>query len=220
MKIELRFNQNFLSISASSASEWSVSKNFAPELTAHQLEVPAAVFRYLGEATLTPRPIGAVIGCRASSPRFSPAVQAQAKAFGKLLAEHGFITLTGGLSGVMEVAAQGAKAARGLTLGILPGSEKAAANASLDIVLPSGIGIARNYLIAQAADVLIAVNGGRGTLEEMSYGLDFEKPVYSLGSWDCLPEVVQLAREEEIVVPLKELLARALHAQLLKEHHA
>ena len=69
-----------------------------------------------------------------------------AKEVGRELAKHNCIVLTGGGSGVMEAAARGAKAARGTTIGILPGHTKAEANKYLDIVIVSGMGFARNMM--------------------------------------------------------------------------
>lgn len=160
--------------------------------------------------------ICAVIGCKGDSLKFTANVQKQAFDTGAMIAHYGFITLTGGLSGVMSKAAEGARLSFGETLGILPGSEKDAANPFIQIVLPSGIGIARNYLIAQAADILIALSGGRGTLEEMAFGLDFEKKVVSLDSWD-IPGVTKIDSVTEIADHLNQIFKqnflKSLHSK-------
>lgn len=145
-----------------------------------------------------------VIGCKEDSDRFTKEVQEQAMEAGRIAATYGFVTLTGGLSGVMSKAAEGARQKFGETLGILPGTSKEHANPFIQIALPSGIGIARNYLIAQAADILIALNGGRGTLEEICYGLDFDKKVLSLNSWDI--SGVNLIDSIEAVIPFLDNL--------------
>jgi uncharacterized protein (TIGR00725 family) len=90
----------------------------------------------------------------------------------------------GGLGGVMEAACRGAKEAGGLTVGILPGTDRAAANAFVDVAIPSGLGEARNALVVRAADALIAVGGGYGTLSEIALALKAGKPVVGLDSWD------------------------------------
>ena len=77
-----------------------------------------------------------------------------AQHLGKLLAVAGFTVICGGLGGVMEAVCNGAKEENGLTIGILPGEESAAANPFVDIVIPSGMGIGRNLLIIRAADAL------------------------------------------------------------------
>jgi uncharacterized protein (TIGR00725 family) len=84
----------------------------------------------------------------------------------------------------MEAACRGAKEAGGLTVGILPGTERAAANAFVDVAIPSGLGEARNPLIVRAADALIAVGGGYGTLSEIALALKAGKRVVGLDSWD------------------------------------
>lgn len=141
--------------------------------------------------------ICAVVGCKESSKRFTPEVQKQAHSIGLMAAGLGFTVLTGGLSGVMSMAAEGASSLQGETLGILPGTEKSDANSFVQQVLPSGIGIARNYSIALACDMMVALDGGRGTMEEMCFALDFEKPVFSWGSWN-LDEAKPIQTEDQL----------------------
>jgi uncharacterized protein (TIGR00725 family) len=126
----------------------------------------------------------AITGRKETSPRYTAETAEAARVAGRLAAELGLVVLTGGLSGVMERAAEGAKAARGTTIGILPGNSHADANPFIDFVLPSGLGIARNCLIASACDLMIALPGGTGTLEEICFALDFDRPVISWGSWE------------------------------------
>jgi uncharacterized protein (TIGR00725 family) len=94
------------------------------------------------------------------------------------------VIVSGGLRGVMEAACRGAKEAGGLTVGILPGTDRAAANAFVDVAMPTGLGEARNALVVRAADALIAVGGGYGTLSEIALALKAGKRVVGLGSWD------------------------------------
>jgi len=160
--------------------------------------------------------ICAIVGCKEGSQRFTPEVQEQAFQAGRMAVLTGYSVLTGGLSGVMTKAAQGADSLSSTTIGILPGTEKAAANKYIRNVLPSGIGIARNYQIALACDVMIAVNGGRGTMEEMCFALDFERPVVSWNSWD-LDGVHKAAGEEDIfqfLVEQKEKLILKLFDEI------
>ena len=70
----------------------------------------------------------------------------------------------------MEAACRGAKAEGGTTLGILPGADRDAANPYVDVAVPTGLGEARNALVVRAADALIAVAGGYGTLSEIARG--------------------------------------------------
>jgi len=92
---------------------------------------------------------------------------AWAVAVGRLVAERGAVLVCGGLGGVMEAAARGAKQAGGLTIGILPGSDPAAANPHIDVAIATGLGEMRNALIVRAAGAVIAIGGGWGTLAEI-----------------------------------------------------
>ena len=103
---------------------------------------------------------------------------------GRELAARGAVLVCGGLGGVMEAACRGAKDAGGRTVGILPGTDRAAANPFVDTAIPTGLGEARNALVVRAADALIAVGGGYGTLSEIALALKAGKPVVGLDSWD------------------------------------
>lgn len=107
-----------------------------------------------------------------------------AEEVGALIARRGALLVCGGLSGVMQAAAQGAKAAGGATVGILPGLDKSDANPYIDIPLATGLGEGRNVLIVRSADALIAVGGEYGTLSEIAFGLKTGTPVIGLGTWD------------------------------------
>jgi len=115
-----------------------------------------------------------------------PGKQALEQAFevGRLLGERGAVLVCGGLGGVMEAAARGARAAGGLTVGILPGADVRDANPSIDIPVATGLGYTRNSLVVMNADALIAVDGEYGTLSEIAYGLIYGKKVIGLGTWD------------------------------------
>ncbi len=106
-----------------------------------------------------------------------------AERLGALAAERGAVVVCGGLGGVMEAACRGAKRQGGTTVGILPGLDRAAANPHVDLALPSGLGEARNALVVRAADVLIAVGGGHGTLSEIALALKAGKRVIGLDTW-------------------------------------
>jgi uncharacterized protein (TIGR00725 family) len=129
----------------------------------------------------SPRPeYVAVVGAGDASPDEAAA----AERVGRLLAERGAIVVCGGLGGVMEAACRGARAGGGTAVGILPGGNRAAANAHVSVAIATGLGEARNALVAGSADVLIAVGGEYGTLSEIALGLKAGKRVIILGSWD------------------------------------
>lgn len=128
----------------------------------------------------------AVVGCGAGSPKFTREVEERAIIVGQMAASAGFITLTGGYGGVMRAAAEGAQSKKGLTMGITRGEAHDDGNAYLDIVIPSGIGYARNSMTALACDVMVALSGGVGTLQEMTYAIEYGRPVLSWGAWPML----------------------------------
>ena len=84
----------------------------------------------------------------------------------------------------MEAACRGAKGAGGTTVGILPGLDRSAANPFVDVAVATGLGEARNALVVRAADALVAVGGGYGTLSETALALKSAKPVVGLESWE------------------------------------
>jgi uncharacterized protein (TIGR00725 family) len=102
---------------------------------------------------------------------------------GRLLAARGAVVVTGGLGGVMAAACRGARSAGGVTLGLLPGLDRSAANEWVSVVVPTGLGELRNGLVVRAADAVIAVGGGYGTLSEIALALKAGKPVVGIGSW-------------------------------------
>jgi uncharacterized protein (TIGR00725 family) len=118
----------------------------------------------------------AVIGPRAASEGERQA----ALALGAGLAGLDIVLLCGGKGGVMEAACEGAATAGGLSVGLLPDAEWQAANRFVTIPLATGIGEARNAIIARAALALVAIGGGYGTLSEIALALQFGRPVLAL----------------------------------------
>jgi len=126
---------------------------------------------------------------------------------GKVIAQSGHILVCGGLTGVMQHACRGAKSAGGTTIGILPSADKRDANPYVDIVIPTGIGLARNMIVVLSADVVVAIGGSYGTLSEIAYALQFQKRVFGLKTrWQVSDEVEML----DGASMLAEVL-RALH---------
>jgi uncharacterized protein (TIGR00725 family) len=125
------------------------------------------------------RPIVAVIG----SGRATAEEAAAAEAVGRALAKGGAVLVCGGRGGVMEAACRGAKASGGLTIGILPGARRDEANPYVDVPVVTGLGTARNALVARTAQSVVAVGGSYGTLSEIALALVFDVPVVGLGTW-------------------------------------
>ena len=90
----------------------------------------------------------------------------------------------GGLGGVMEAACRGARSRGGLTLGLLPGPDREAANGWVVVAVPTGLGEARNALVVRAADAVVAIGGGWGTLSEIALALKAGVPVVGVGTWE------------------------------------
>ncbi len=107
----------------------------------------------------------------------------RAREVGRLLAERGSCVLTGGLSGVMAAAAEGCSQAGGISIGLLPGTDREAASPHLTIALPTGLGELRNGLLVRSADGIVAVGGSWGTLSEVALAHRLGVPVVTLNGW-------------------------------------
>lgn len=103
-----------------------------------------------------------------------------AEEVGRLLAERGCTVVCGGLGEVMTAAARGAKSAGGTTIGILPGTSRADANEWIDHVVVTGLGHARNAIVAASGDAVIAVGGSHGTLTEVGFARIYGRPIVIL----------------------------------------
>jgi len=99
------------------------------------------------------------------------------------LAKRGATLVCGGLGGVMEAACKGASSEDGVTIGILPGSSRQAANSYVQIPIVTNLGEARNVVIVKSAEAVIAIGGGYGTLSEIGHALRNGVPVVGLNTW-------------------------------------
>lgn len=146
--------------------------------------------------------------------RAGPEALARAEAVGRLLASSGAVIVCGGMGGVMDAAARGARAAGGVSIGLLPGEQRGEGSPALSYRLPTGLGHARNALVVLASDAVIAVGGRAGTLTEIGFALIYGKPVVGLGTWALeRPEVargplVEAADSPEAAVSRALALAR------------
>jgi hypothetical protein len=124
---------------------------------------------------------------------------------GKNLAKVVDVLVSGGLQGTMKAVCSGFKTGGGLTIGIIPSYDKNNANKFVDVVIPTGLGLARNVLVVKSADIVVALPGETGTLSEIAYCLQFRIPVISLGSWD-IKGVIKVSNIEEAIKKISELL--------------
>lgn len=114
-----------------------------------------------------------------------------AEAVGRAIAEQGWHLICGGGQGVMEAACRGFQRGRSerssnFAIGVLPGEDSGWANEFVDVVIPSGIGIARNAVITRTAHAVVAVGGCSGTLSEIAFAWQQGRPVVAMvgsGGW-------------------------------------
>ena len=96
---------------------------------------------------------------------------------GKILAKEGIIVINGGRGGIMEAICKGVKEMNGISVCILPSEDKREANKYCSIVIPTGIGFARNSINVLAGDGVIAIGGRAGTLSELAFAWIYNKPI-------------------------------------------
>ena len=136
-----------------------------------------------------------------------PGRQALEAAFevGRLVARAGAIVVCGGLGGVMEAAARGAREEGGFVVGILPGGSPDDANPWVDLPVATGLGYTRNALVVMNADAVVAIDGEYGTLSEIAYCKIHGKKVVGLGTWDVKGVETATTPEEAVRLALEGL---------------
>ncbi|APX98272.1 TIGR00725 family protein [Natronorubrum daqingense] len=108
----------------------------------------------------------------------------RAEGVGRELATRGHTVVCGGRGGTMAAVCRGANDAGGTTIGILPGEDREDANEFVDIVIATGLGHARNALVALNGDAVIALAGGVGTLSEIGFAGIYDRPIVGLETHD------------------------------------
>ncbi|HTW20385.1 MAG TPA: TIGR00725 family protein [Mycobacteriales bacterium] len=103
---------------------------------------------------------------------------------GRAIAERGDVLVTGGLGGVMAAACRGASEAGGVSVGLLPGSDRSEANPHVTVAIATGLGELRNGLVVRSADGVIAIGGSWGTLSEIALAVRTGTPLVVLGGWE------------------------------------
>lgn len=152
------------------------------------------------------KPVIAVIGAGKCSKKLKD----MAADVGRYIAENGGVLVCGGLGGTMEGAARGAKEAGGTTIGIIPTDNKSDANEFIDYVIATGIGHARNILVVNSADAIVALPGKYGTLSEMAFALNSEKPIVSVSAWKLGDEIRQVEDPIEAAKIALEMAKKSL----------
>lgn len=166
---------------------------------------PAEALRHLATGRKLRRvPIG-IIGPRDAT----PTQYALAEQMGEALADHGLQLLCGGKNGVMEGACKGHARGGGLPVGLLPDEEWDAANPYVAIPIATGIGPARNAIIARACLVLVAIGGGVGTLSEMALGLQFKRLVLAMADAPAVDGVDRVASVDDVMARIAMRIFRS-----------
>jgi uncharacterized protein (TIGR00725 family) len=130
-----------------------------------------------------------------------------AEALGRLLAEHGAVLLTGGHHGVMGAAARGAKAVGGVSIGLMPGTDRSTGTPDHTYLLPTGLGELRNGLLVRAADAAVAVGCSWGTLSEIALARRTGLPLVLVDPWDLPDDVGTVVPDADAaVVSVRKLL--------------
>jgi hypothetical protein len=132
-------------------------------------------------------------------------VQALAEAAGEEIAAAGAVLVCGGLGGVMEAAARGARRRGGHTIGLLPSYDGGTANRWIEFALPTGLGEARNVVVVAASEGAVAFAGEGGTLAEIGLALKLDRPVIAVRSWQEISAIDHCDDPREAV---RKLLAR------------
>jgi uncharacterized protein (TIGR00725 family) len=125
------------------------------------------------------RPVIGVMGASAAS----PAALELARRLGRLIAEAGWVVLTGGRpAGVMDAACAGAKSVAGsLTVGVLPSGPDGPVGGQVDVAIFTGIGEARNAINVLSSDAVVACGvEGPGTASEVALALRLGRPIVLL----------------------------------------
>jgi len=140
-----------------------------------------------------------IIGGNAPS---SEAIE-QAHQMGRLIAENNYILVNGGMSGVMEASAKGAKSSGGLVIAILPGLSMDECNPYVDIAIPTGLGHLRNSQVILNSHILVAIDGSYGTLSEIAFAKIHNRTVLGLDTWD-IEGVTAMKTPEQVINYIKE----------------
>ncbi len=122
---------------------------------------------------------------------------------GKLLAKERYLVYCGGGNGVMEAVSKGVHVGGGTCVGILKGSSLDEMNDYITIPVSTNMGITRNALLAYNCDTAVAISGKYGTLSEIAYAMQLEKPVVGLHSWD-LENLINVNTPHEVIQFIKE----------------
>ncbi|MFQ6611756.1 MAG: TIGR00725 family protein [Fidelibacterota bacterium] len=124
---------------------------------------------------------------------------------GRLIAAENWLVYCGGGKGVMEAIAKGVQMGGGTCVGILKGTSLEESNGFLTVPVATGMGISRNALLAYNCDAALAISGQYGTLSEIAYAFQLNKPVIGYKTWD-LEGIHKVKSPTEVIEKVRGLL--------------
>ena len=120
---------------------------------------------------------------------------------GQLMARENWLVFCGGGAGVMEAISRGVKLEKGTCIGILKGTSDDEENQYLSVPIKTGMGVARNAILAYNCDAAVAIGGQYGTLSEIAYALQLEKPIVGYKTW-TIPRLESIDNINELIIRL------------------
>lgn len=158
-----------------------------------------------------------IIGVMGPGNLATPQDLSNAEQLGQLIAQNGWILLTGGRqAGVMEAASKGAKIAGGLTIGILPNNNTDGINEDVDIAIITDLGNARNNINVLSSQVVIACGIGIGTVSEIALALKNQKKVILLTENQLSHQFFMSLSPEDILIANYPLQAIELAKKIIR----
>jgi len=134
------------------------------------------------------------------------ALYAETVEIGRMMAKENWLVFCGGGPGVMEAISKGVKEGGGTCIGILKGTSLKEGNKYLTLPIKTGLGVARNAILAYNCDAAVAIDGEYGTLSEIAYALQLNKPVIGYKSWS-VPKIESVKTPTLVIKRLKKILS-------------
>ena len=125
---------------------------------------------------------------------------------GQLMARENWLVFCGGGAGVMEAISRGVKLEKGTCIGILKGTSDDEGNQYLSVPIKTGMGVARNAILAYNCDAAVAIGGQYGTLSEIAYALQLEKPILGYKTW-TIPKLESIGTINDLITRLKNIIS-------------
>ena len=125
---------------------------------------------------------------------------------GQLMARENWLVFCGGGAGVMEAISRGVKLEKGTCIGILKGTSDDEGNQYLSVPIKTGMGVARNAILAYNCDAAVAIGGQYGTLSEIAYALQLEKPILGYKTW-TIPKLESIDTINSLITRLRNIIS-------------